>query len=107
MFVHVALTEQPPLLVAHSLTSLQGVMPSHVYPVGQAQVRVVGLMGVQVAAGRQPPLPVAQGLPAVQVIPLPLYPELQAQVREPGVLVQVAFTEQPPLLLEHSLTSLQ
>lgn len=30
---------------------------------------------------------------------------MHAQVREPGVLVQAALAEQPPLLLEHSLTS--
>ena len=41
----------------------------------------------------------------VHVIPSPLKPPLQVQVREPGVLVQVAFTLQPPLEVKHSLTS--
>jgi hypothetical protein len=34
-------------------------------------------------------------------------PELQAQVREPGVFVQVAFVSQPPLPVRHSLMSVQ
>jgi hypothetical protein len=32
---------------------------------------------------------------------------LQAQVRVPGVLVQVAVVAQPPLFVAHSLTSVQ
>ena len=44
---------------------------------------------------------------AVQVMPLPAKPGLQAHVREPTVLVQFAFTLQPPLLVAHSLMSMQ
>lgn len=42
-----------------------------------------------------------------QVTPSPTKPTLQVQVREPGVLVQVALAEQPPLFVAHSSTSVQ
>jgi hypothetical protein len=39
---------------------------------------------------------------AVQVLPSPAYPVLQAQVFVPGpVLVQLAWASQPPLLIRH------
>jgi len=41
----------------------------------------------------------------VQVIPLPDWPELQKQMREPGVLKQAEL--QPLLFVAHSLMSLQ
>ena len=43
----------------------------------------------------------------VQVVPSPMYPALHAHVRLPGVLVHVAFAEQPPLEVRHSLMSEQ
>ncbi len=52
--------------------------------------------------------PLRQGLKVCeQVRPLPKYPPLHVQVREPSVLVHVACTSQPPLLVAHSLMSLQ
>ena len=44
---------------------------------------------------------------SAQVIPSPVKPPLQAQLREPGVFVQVACALQPPLPELHSLTSVQ
>ena len=41
----------------------------------------------------------------VQVIPSPLYPGGQAQLKLPGVLTQIAIGSQPPLLTAHSFTS--
>ena len=43
----------------------------------------------------------------VQVKPSPVKPWRQLHTREPTVLVQVAFTLQPPLLVRHSFTSEQ
>lgn len=100
VLVHVAFVEQPPLLVAHSFTSVLQVAP--VQPAGQEQVKLP-TPSVQV-----PPLRQgfgAQSLMLVQVMPSPEYPELQAQVRLPMVLVHVALVEQPPLLVAHSFTS--
>ena len=41
----------------------------------------------------------------MQVTPFPWYPELQAHVRLPIVLEQVALASQPPLFARHSFTS--
>jgi hypothetical protein len=41
------------------------------------------------------------------VMPSPLQPLLQAQVREPAVLPQVAFASHPPFAVAHSLMSTQ
>ena len=60
---------------------------------------------MQVAFAAQPPLLVEHSLTSEHVRPSPVKPVLQAQVREPGVLVQVALAEQPPFALAHSLTS--
>jgi hypothetical protein len=46
-------------------------------------------------------------LTSVHVIPLPGQPDGQVQFRLPAVFVQVARTLQPPLLVAHSLMSLQ
>ena len=55
----------------------------------------------------QPPLFVRHSSTSAQVRPSPVKPAWQAQVRDPGVLVQVALTLQPPLLVAHSFTSVQ
>ena len=44
---------------------------------------------------------------SAQLVPFPLKPELHAQVRLPGVLVHAAFASHPPLLVAHSLMSVQ
>ena len=41
----------------------------------------------------------------VQVRPSPVKPASQVQLRPPGVLVHVAYGEQPPLEVVHSFTS--
>ncbi len=64
-------------------------------------------MLMQVASGSQPPLLVAHSLTSVQVVPSPVNPFLQVQVRLPAVFEQVAFTSQPPLAVAHSLMSVQ
>jgi len=42
----------------------------------------------------------------VQVTPFPLYPELQAQLKLPGLFVHNAFDEHPPLFVKHSFISI-
>ncbi|XXY03810.1 hypothetical protein WMF26_33155 [Sorangium sp. So ce185] len=42
---------------------------------------------------------------SVQVTPSPSYPALQAQVKEPGVLVHAAFASQLSVPRAHSFTS--
>jgi len=42
----------------------------------------------------------------VHVKPSPVYPTLQSQAKLPGVFVQTAFAEHPPLFVEHSFTSI-
>jgi hypothetical protein len=104
--------EQPPLLTAHSLTSVQ-VKPLPVYPEMQAHVAGPPRTFVHFpVTGAQPPLLVAHSLRSLQVTPLPVKPEGHApQVLEPAVLVQVLWKppelKQPPLAVAHSLTSAQ
>jgi len=43
----------------------------------------------------------------VQLTPLPVYPELQEQLNEPGVLVQFAFVSQLSVAKAHSLISVE
>jgi len=69
-----------------------------------AHVRVPGPVKVQVAFGSQPPWFVAHESIAVQLVPLPAYPELHAQLLVPGpVEVHTAFGSQPPLAVAHEL----
>ena len=57
---------------------------------------------MQVAFTSHPPLLVVQGLTAVHVVPLPVYPGLQAQVAVFGpVDVHCAVAAQPPLFVAH------
>jgi hypothetical protein len=43
---------------------------------------------------------------AMQIVPVPVYPMLQTHEFVPGpVIVQVAFTSHPPLLVVHGLTA--
>ncbi len=67
-------------------------------------MRLPGVL-VQVAFASQPPLLEAHSLRSVQVMPSPVKPALQVQVRLPTVLRQVAFVLQPPLPRAHSFTS--
>jgi hypothetical protein len=78
VLVHVALPSQPPLLVAHSFTSLQ-VTPSPVKPLLHVQVRLPSVLA-HAALAEQPPLlvahssmsthwPLSSRYPAVQVKP--------------------------------------
>ena len=63
---------------------------------------------VHVALALQFAVPLVHSLMSVQVTPLPVKPELHAQVLVPGpVLVQVALTLQPPLLTRQLSISLQ
>jgi hypothetical protein len=79
VLVHVALTLQPPLLVAHSLTSVQ-VTPSPVKPVAHVQVREPGVLA-HVAFTLQPPLFVAHSFTSSQPSPFvaSVYPLPQLQ----------------------------
>jgi predicted alpha/beta hydrolase family esterase len=65
--------EQPPLLVAHSLMSLQ-VTPVPEYPAGQEPQVRLPVVFVHVTGGdaEQPPLLVAHSLTSVQVTPFPV-----------------------------------
>ena len=67
VFVHVALALQPPLFVAHSLTSVH-VVPLPVKPAAHAQLNVPSRF-VQVACGSHGLL--VHSLTSVQVTPLP------------------------------------
>lgn len=68
-----------------------------------------------VATGYQPaaliqkstqlPQPAVTGSSHAQVVPLPLYPMLQAHVKPPGVLAQAAFALQLCVAAVHSLMS--
>jgi hypothetical protein len=69
VFVQVALAEQPPFFVRHSLTSAQ-LSPLPVKPLLQAQVRPPGVF-VQSAFASQPPFAVAHSFTSVQLMPLP------------------------------------
>jgi hypothetical protein len=61
----------------------------------------------EVALAQQPAQLLALHASA-QVVPLPVYPLLQAHVLVPGpVLVHVAFASHPPLLVLHELTGVQ
>ena len=71
VMVHVALAEQPPLLVEQLLTAVQ-VVPLPEYPVLQAHELVPGPVMVHVALVAHPPLLVEQLLTAMQVVPLPV-----------------------------------
>lgn len=63
---------------------------------------------VQVAFGSHPPFLVAQELTAVQVIPLPVYPGLHAQVTVSApVDVHCAVDAHPPFPTAHPLIPVQ
>ena len=71
--VTAGLVEQPPLVVAHSLMSVQ-VMPLPVKPAGQAPHVELPAVLVQMTGGmlEQPPLLAAHSLTSVQVMPSPV-----------------------------------
>jgi hypothetical protein len=92
VFEQTAFTLQPPLLVAHSSTSVQ-VIPSPVKPESQVHLRPPGVL-VQSAWSSQPPLFVAHSSMSAHVLPSPANPALHAQVKLVAVGVQVAFASQ-------------
>ena len=71
-----------------------------------AQLKLPGVL-VQFALVLQLAVCAAHSSTSVQLVPLPVKPDLQAQLKLPTVLVQVAFGSQFAVPALHSLTSLQ
>jgi hypothetical protein len=68
LFVHNVIGAQPPLFVAHSLMSVQVVLPEPTYPDGQGpQLRLPWVL-VQTAMGAQPPLLEAHSFTSMQAV---------------------------------------